>query len=308
MPGIIRNSQNKADLLLSIPTGKRRNGEGGLRTKGYVKHSLPGIPLVTVITVVFNGETYLEETIRSVIRQTYENVEYIIIDGGSSDGTLEIIRKYEHAIDYWVSEKDRGIYDAMNKGIDLASGQWINFMNGGDCFYQNETLGLAVSQFKKNEMVAGYYSDCEVVYSSGLTRISHTIDLASAWKKMPFSHQAFFAQAHILKKNKFSLDYALCSDYDQIITILMQGLILKKLSNAICRVAASGIADRKRSKVFAEYYQIGRAHRTRGELTLILYFLLMRIDNILRRIAKKILPNIVIRHVLEIRHGKRYRA
>ena len=96
--------------VLFLPEGEGRQNEGGLRTQGYFKHSLPDKPLITVITVVFNGEKYLEETILSVINQTYDNVEYIIIDGGSTDGTLDIISKYEYAIDYWVSEKDNGIY------------------------------------------------------------------------------------------------------------------------------------------------------------------------------------------------------
>ncbi|MCI5136399.1 MAG: glycosyltransferase [Candidatus Electrothrix sp. AW2] len=123
--------------VLFLPVGEGRQGEGGLRTQGYFKRSLPDKdkPLITVITVVFNGVQRLEETILSVIGQTYDNVEYIIIDGGSTDGTLDIIRKYEHAIDYWVSEKDRGIYDAMNKGIDLTTGEWMNFMNAGDSFF-----------------------------------------------------------------------------------------------------------------------------------------------------------------------------
>lgn len=89
---------------------------------------------LSVITVVYNGEAFLEDTIKSIINQTYENIEYIVIDGASTDGTLNIIKKYEDKIDYWVSESDLGIYDAMNKGIDVASGEFINFLNAGDRF------------------------------------------------------------------------------------------------------------------------------------------------------------------------------
>ncbi|ORM38742.1 hypothetical protein A2G94_05325 [Francisella endosymbiont of Ornithodoros moubata] len=97
-------------------------------------------PLITVITVVYNGEAYLEKIILSVINQTYESVEYIIIDGGSTDGTIDIIKKYESKINYWISEAYNGIYDAMNKGIKLATGDWINFMNAGDLFYNLSVL------------------------------------------------------------------------------------------------------------------------------------------------------------------------
>ncbi|MCX7738944.1 MAG: glycosyltransferase [Hydrogenothermaceae bacterium] len=105
------------------------------------------LPLITVITVVFNGEKYLEETIQSVINQTYPNVEYIIIDGGSADKTLDLINKYERYIDYWVSEKDKGIY-AWNKVLTLSFGHWLSFLGSDDYFdfnwIENLFLGIII--------------------------------------------------------------------------------------------------------------------------------------------------------------------
>ena len=121
-PILEQNAEDKFETILFLPESENRKGEGGLRTKGYFKKSYDDKPLISIITVVFNGERYLEQTIQSVIDQTYDNVEYIIIDGGSTDGTLDIIKKYEDKIDYWVSEKDNGIYDAMNKGIKVCYG------------------------------------------------------------------------------------------------------------------------------------------------------------------------------------------
>ena len=99
-------------------------------------------PLITVVTVVYNDVKHIEDTILSVVNQTYPNIEYIIIDGGSTDGTVDIIKKYADHIAYWVSEPDKGIYDAMNKGLKKATGEWVNFMNSGDCFAQSKTLLL----------------------------------------------------------------------------------------------------------------------------------------------------------------------
>ena len=180
---IVSVSDDKLETYLFLPEGEKRQGEGGLRAKGFLKFSyrklikekvgfkeskngdwyavdLEGnpifkvkfpseilidleergityLPLITVITVVLNAGKQLEKTIESVLYQKYPNIEYIIIDGGSKDETLDIIKKYEDYIDYWVSEKDNGIYDAMNKGIKVAMGQGLLFLNSGDYFEGN---------------------------------------------------------------------------------------------------------------------------------------------------------------------------
>ena len=105
---------------------------------------------VSIITVNFNNAVGLERTIESVVRQPKELYEYIIIDGGSTDGSVEIIKKYEQYVTYWTSEKDNGIYDAMNKAIDLLKGNWVNFMNAGDKFYNDNVLSNIAKEIELN--------------------------------------------------------------------------------------------------------------------------------------------------------------
>ncbi|MDH5719773.1 MAG: glycosyltransferase [Spirochaetia bacterium] len=135
--------------------------EGGLRLKGVKKKSTDKRPLVSIITVVLNAAKDLEKTILSLQSQNYDNIEHIVIDGASSDGTLAVIKKYSNNIDYWLSENDRGLYDAMNKGAKMAKGRFLMFINAGDklfhldlsnltktasCYYYNEEL----SKIKRN--------------------------------------------------------------------------------------------------------------------------------------------------------------
>lgn len=126
--------------------------QGGRRIRNIEKVSRSSEPLVSIITVVFNGEKYLEQTILSVLNQTYSNIEYIIIDGGSSDATLDIINKYTDKIDYWVSEPDSGIYDAMNKGISLATGQLIGIINSDD-WYELDAVEEIVRAYKDGSTI-----------------------------------------------------------------------------------------------------------------------------------------------------------
>lgn len=124
------------------------------------------VPSISVITVSYNAVTSIEKTMLSVLNQIYDRVEYIIIDGGSVDGTLEVIQKYVDRLGYWVSEPDKGIYDAMNKGILNASGDWIIFMNCGDIFVDDNVL-YSLFFGKKYENVDVLYGDALEVDSNG---------------------------------------------------------------------------------------------------------------------------------------------
>ena len=140
---------NKYETFNFYPLSKNRKrySEGGLRIKLEFKQSLPNRPLITIITVVFNGEKYLQETINSIKNQTYNNYEFVVIDGGSTDKTMEIIKKNSNTIDYWVSEEDEGLYDAFNKGLSLARGDYIGIINSDDT-YENNALEILTNLLK----------------------------------------------------------------------------------------------------------------------------------------------------------------
>lgn len=107
---------------------------GGQRLKGLLAKSTTELPLVTVVTAVFNGQPYVAECLESVLNQDYPNIEHIVLDGGSSDGTLDVLRRYDDKIAFWKSESDKGVYDAWNKSLDLANGEWIAFLGADDVY------------------------------------------------------------------------------------------------------------------------------------------------------------------------------
>ena len=121
-------------------------------------------PLVSIITVVYNGEKHIEQTINSVLNQTYSNIEYIIIDGDSTDNTLNIIKKYEDKIAHFISEKDSGIYNAMNKGLALTKGEIISILNADDYYFEN-TLQQVVDIFST--------SQSDIVYGNMAVSYTH---------------------------------------------------------------------------------------------------------------------------------------
>jgi glycosyltransferase involved in cell wall biosynthesis len=234
----LNKPEDKFETILFLPEGRNRQGEGGLRTQGYFKRSYDDKPLITVVTVVYNGEEFLEETILSVINQTYDNVECIIIDGGSTDDTLDIIKKYEHAIDYWVSEKDVGIYDAMNKGISLSSGELINFMNAGDRFIDSGVFSyLDFKILEKNEILVG---DAKYLSGKIFQSLKHPIYL-----KNSIHHQAAFYPISLFKKLGFySLDYSILSDYEKNYRAIKNGFYFIKHNYIFVLCSDGGVSDK----------------------------------------------------------------
>ena len=167
----------------------------------------------TVVTVCFNAIETIEDTILSVLGQTYEDIEYIIIDGGSTDGTVDIIKKYSDRLAYWVSEPDKGIYDAMNKGIAAAKGDYINFMNAGDCFVDNDVL-VRISHNLEGVPTLIYGDWFERLHSSSVKKVP--MPLSHLNKGMAFPHQSTFIKAEYHKCHLYNLKYRIAGDFDVI--------------------------------------------------------------------------------------------
>jgi len=197
------------------------------------KKSYDNNPLISIITVVYNGEKYLEETILSVINQTYDNIEYIIIDGGSTDGTVEIIKRYEDRIDYWVSERDGGIYDAMNKGIGLCKGEIVGIVNADDFIYL-DTLAKVSSALQDKEVMFVYAKldllgedgkNTKTIDSLGTQHIKYRV-----FKHMPFLHPTMFVKKSVYEQiGLFDTTYKLSADYDFTLKLVENGIKSKRL-------------------------------------------------------------------------------
>jgi len=257
--------------------------EGGLRLKGYIKNGSSENPLISVITVVFNGEKYLEKTIQSVLGQTHGNIEYIIIDGGSADKTLDIIKKYEYAIDYWVSEPDKGIYDAMNKGVLLAGGEWINFMNSGDVFYESGSIKALSGYFREKESLI--YGDVLISYVNFVKKI-YAKSVSSLWKGMICCHQSIFARKQILFKLGFNEEYKMAADYDFLCRVYLGGYLIRRVDFVISKVIAGGVTETRRIETLRELMRISeRVFKSKSPFIYINYqilILIQRLKEILR--------------------------
>lgn len=165
-------------------------------------------PKVTVVTVCYNCEKDIERTIKSVLSQTYPNIEYIIIDGASKDHTMNIVNQYADKITKIISEPDKGIYDAMNKGIQCATGDWINFMNVGDIFHSQDTIEEVFRGYVDNGESLIYGQVC--VVDRKHSKITH--QGYSALDYMPAHHQSIFTRTLEMKAHPFNLKYKIIAD------------------------------------------------------------------------------------------------
>lgn len=201
--------------------------QGGVRTHGSKKYGLTEKPLVTVITVAFNSVATIEDTIVSVIEQGYSNIEYLIIDGGSTDGTLDIIKKYERKIDYWVSEKDCGIYDAMNKGVSLAAGDYIGMLNSDDFFSDPSAIDKIVSGVVSSNADA-VFSCLDIVDRSNQNRILRKYRIP---RFSPFMlrmgvmppHPTFYCRKSCYEKaGLYRTDFRIAADFEMLVRLLIK--------------------------------------------------------------------------------------
>jgi len=179
-------------------------------------------PKISIITVVYNDAKNIEKTILSVLGQSFRNIEYIIIDGGSTDGTVEIIKKYSRNLGYSISEKDKGIYDAMNKGLNAAAGDYVLFLNSGDTFYENNSLGKI--PFHKYPNADIFYGETIILDEGGnqLGLRRKKLPQNLSWKHfkrgMIVCHQSILVKKEIAPE--YDLKYAYTSDIDWVITSL----------------------------------------------------------------------------------------
>jgi glycosyltransferase involved in cell wall biosynthesis len=199
------------------------------------------MPLVSVITVVYNGIATIERTIQSVLSQTYADIEYVIVDGGSSDGTVDLIRKYESQIPNWVSEKDNGIYDAMNKGIKRAKGDWVFFLGADDLFHNAEVM-KAVFGNADTERLDFFYGN--VLSASYKGVYDGAFDLDKLLKKN-ISHQAIFYRKSLFDKiGNFNGRYRTHADWDMNIRCFLDNSLgIQYVDLVIAEFGAGGASS-----------------------------------------------------------------
>jgi glycosyltransferase involved in cell wall biosynthesis len=220
---------------------------------------------ISIITVVYNGEKFLEETIKSVVAQEYNNYEYIIVDGKSTDGTLDIIKKYENNISKWISEPDNGLYHAMNKSLGLASGEYLLFLNAGDKLDNPNVLS---NIFEKKPEADIIYSDTMVIDQEGkqqglLSKLTHNNAPKNlCWKSMQqgmvVCHQSFMVKKDIA--TPFDLSYSLSSDIDWVIKCLKKSQSNYYSETIISNFMSGGLSKKHLKKAMKERYHILKKH------------------------------------------------
>lgn len=221
-------------------------------------------PKFSVITVTYNAEKVLEDTIQSVITQTYHHVEYIIIDGASKDGTLSVIDKYRDRISRIVSEPDKGLYDAMNKGIAMATGDYLCFLNAGDSFHEDDTLQKMVHSISGNELPDVLYGETALVDAQRhflrMRRLSAPEVLT--WKSfkqgMLVCHQAFFPRHTLVEP--YDLKYRFSSDFDWCIRIMKKAHTLHNTHLTLIDYLEEGMTTQNRKASLKERFRIMAKH------------------------------------------------
>ena len=234
--------------------GQSKNLAGGLRTAGQKKQSEPWKPLVSIVTIVLNDEVNIKKTIVSVLQQSYSPIEYIIIDGGSQDNTVGVIRQYEGNVDYWCSEPDKGISDAFNKGILAATGDYIGILNAGD-WYEKDAI---------EKMVAAFESDPALGVVCGALQFWHGAEREFICQSVPHllerdmtvTHPSCFVRSEVYHTyGLFEQEYKLAMDYELLLRFKKQGVKFTALNIVLTNMQHSGISEINWKKALEETHR-----------------------------------------------------
>lgn len=226
-------------------------------------HNKPN-PRFSIITVTRNAEKVLEDTIQSVVTQTYKNIEYIIVDGASTDGTMEIVERYKSRIAKVVSEPDKGLYDAMNKGIGMATGDYLCFLNAGDSFHEDDTLQLMVHSITGSELPDILYGETAIVDAAGhflhMRRLQapERLNWKSFKQGMLVCHQAFFARHTLMEP--YDLKYRFSADFDWCIRLMKKAHTFHNTHVTIVDYLEEGMTTRNHKASLKERFRIMAKH------------------------------------------------
>jgi len=234
-------------------------------------------PLFSIITVTYNNKGGLEKIIASVKDQVFKDYEYIIIDGKSTDGTVEVIKEYQNDIDYWVSEKDKGIYDAMNKGINASTGELLFFLNAGDTFYDEEVLKDISAFYIDKNKPSGVYGGINYINPfEGIEYeeiIKGKIDLKKIKKGKMIRHQGLFLRKDVFERiGMFDLEYGLGGDYEFECRMFLEGIKCVYFDRVITNFYGGGAG----SSLFKSYKIKGKIIKEKFGLLNYLRYLFFR--------------------------------
>jgi glycosyltransferase involved in cell wall biosynthesis len=198
---------------------------------------------ISVITVCYNSEKTIERTIKSVLSQSYKNIEYIIKDGNSKDGTMGIVNNYGKRIAKKISSKDKGLYDAMNIGVKMARGEYVCFLNSDDYFHDNNVVE-EIAKAAKESNADILFGDVEFFYpeENKRVRISRQFSISELKKGNMPPHQGTFVKRSLLKKFPFDISYCSSADFDFFCRAAKSGASAKKINRVISVVSSGGIS------------------------------------------------------------------
>ncbi len=218
-------------------------------------------PKLSIITIVYNNVRDIERSLQSVLNQTYPNIEYLVIDGASNDGTLEILKKYESRLSKLITEKDEGIYDAMNKGLAAATGDYVLFMNSGDELYAPDTVQKVFATAEDADI---YYGETEMYDENwqSLGRRRHQAPAKFTWKSfrlgMSVSHQAIYIRRSLTEA--YDLQYQLSSDIDWVIRAAKKAKKIVRVEAYVAKYLVGGMSKKRHIQSLKERFAIFTKH------------------------------------------------